>query len=129
MIGLPIFKPTITRISSVETSEDGIGRCPTALEVDSDEIVNISIFDMTNLRIKLSNKANLETGGSVWKASWLLSHYFAIDPSIVHNKVVFELGSGSGLCGLSTAFFGARKIFLTDLPWIFMSKFLYYSKM
>lgn len=39
-----------------------------------------------------------------------------IAEGLLKDKTVLELGSGTGIVGLSSAAFGAKKIYLTDLP-------------
>ena len=63
---------------------------------------------------------NLDYGyaGEVWDAALVLS-YFLINPksqSVINpkDKIILELGSGTGIIGLITGFLGAKKIILTD---------------
>ena len=51
--------------------------------------------------------------GCVWRSSVVLSKYFANNPSLVHDKTVIELGSGTGLLGIVCHKLGA-KIISTD---------------
>lgn len=44
---------------------------------------------------------NLGIGGKVWDATFSLLDFLELNPEIIHNKVVVELGSGTGLAGVS----------------------------
>ena len=47
-------------------------------------------------------------GGSIWMASIGMSQYIAMNPSLVCNKRVLELGSGVGLLGITISKLGGR---------------------
>ena len=64
---------------------------------------------------------NGDTGSAVWDAAIVLARFFESNPSIVENKVVLELGSGLGLCGMSALLCGAKHVFLSDLEYILAS--------
>jgi hypothetical protein len=59
-----------------------------------------------------------DTGIAVWDAAVFLAKYLESKKEIVENRVVLELGSGLGLVGLSAARCGAKRMYLTDLPYI-----------
>mmetsp|Transcript_17733 Transcript_17733/g.34956 ORF Transcript_17733/g.34956 Transcript_17733/m.34956 type:complete len:316 (+) Transcript_17733:173-1120(+) len=50
----------------------------------------------------------------VWPSAEELSRHFALHPEIVASKNILELGSGTGLCGISMACLGATSVVLTD---------------
>jgi len=54
------------------------------------------------------------TGGDIWGASVAMALAFAADPALVQDKVVLEVGCGSGLAGLAAAAVGATCVTLTD---------------
>lgn len=49
-------------------------------------------------------------GASVYDASIVLSYYLESQPSVVHNKVVLDLGCGPGLVSLVSACAGMEAI-------------------
>jgi predicted nicotinamide N-methyase len=59
---------------------------------------------------------DVETAGSVWYAGLALSLYLAaLDPEILGNATVCELGAGCCVPGLVSAALGARSVSVTDL--------------
>lgn len=62
---------------------------------------------------------NLAVGLTVWDAALVLSKYLEhAEPELqLKGKRVIELGSGTGLSGLSAAALGG-KVILTDVPWL-----------
>lgn len=57
----------------------------------------------------------LETGGDQWFAGLALCNYLIENPQLVRGKRCLELGAGLGLVGLTAAYLGASKVWLTDL--------------
>lgn len=55
-------------------------------------------------------------GTTVWPSSLLLAEFIFKNSSFFHNKVVLELGCGSGLAGIAAAKCGS-KLFFTDLDY------------
>ena len=68
-----------------------------------------------NFSINTCSDTHLETGGSLWHASYALAHYFTKHPEIVKGKIILELGAGCGLCGIAASKLGASKVILTDM--------------
>lgn len=57
------------------------------------------------------------TGRVAWPSGISLCKHIARHHNdLIRDKRVIELGSGTGLCGLVAALFGARAVVLTDLP-------------
>ena len=58
------------------------------------------------------------TAFTVWDGSILLANYLALGQWVddITDRIILELGAGCGLCGLTGATLGARKVILTDLP-------------
>lgn len=93
----------------------------------ADRVANIEFDEWTgalprNVEIHghnfvLHQDANAGIGGTVWDCSLVLAGYlFSEDFPSGHftNKIVLELGSGTGLCGLVASHLGA-KVILTDV--------------
>lgn len=57
------------------------------------------------------------TGVSTWDGAVVLSKYFENHPELVQGKLVLELGSGTGVAGISAALLGARQVLLSDLAY------------
>lgn len=55
-----------------------------------------------------------EIGHRVWDTSPLMAKFFEKHASLVHEKSVLELGSGTGLLGIFLALCGCRQLVLTD---------------
>ena len=62
-----------------------------------------------------------DTGVAVWDAAVFLAKYLETHTELSRSKVVLELGSGLGLCGLSALVCGASRVVLTDLEYILPS--------
>jgi len=54
-------------------------------------------------------------GCKLWPSSLVLLSYLGKTPAVVKGKAVVELGSGSGLCGITAWQLGARRVVLTDV--------------
>jgi predicted nicotinamide N-methyase len=69
------------------------------------------------LHIQEQENANLGTGLISWDGSVVLAKYFELHPTVVQDKRVLEVGSGTGIVGLSSYFLGAKRVLLTDLSY------------
>lgn len=64
---------------------------------------------------------NLDYGfaGEVWDGALVLCYYMIKNKDLFEekfkNKVILELGSGTGVCGITTSIFKPSKLFLTDI--------------
>ncbi|KAF4728892.1 hypothetical protein FOZ62_010399 [Perkinsus olseni] len=63
------------------------------------------------------DQQDADTADSVWDSSVVLAKLFENNPDLVRGKRVLELGSGTGLGGISAALCGAQEVVLTDLPY------------
>ena len=52
----------------------------------------------------------------VWPSAFVLGAYLLVNPAIVQNKRIIEVGCGTGLPGLLAGHLRAREVFLTDSP-------------
>mmetsp|Transcript_7866 Transcript_7866/g.14472 ORF Transcript_7866/g.14472 Transcript_7866/m.14472 type:complete len:274 (-) Transcript_7866:194-1015(-) len=50
----------------------------------------------------------------VWPSAQEMCRYFVKHPQLVEGKRILELGSGTGLCGITLAYLGAKQVVLTD---------------
>mmetsp|Transcript_24905 Transcript_24905/g.40357 ORF Transcript_24905/g.40357 Transcript_24905/m.40357 type:complete len:244 (-) Transcript_24905:868-1599(-) len=50
----------------------------------------------------------------IWPSAEAMCEYFASRPELVKGKRVLELGSGTGLCGITLALLGAEQVVMTD---------------
>ncbi|KAF9076505.1 putative methyltransferase-domain-containing protein [Rhodocollybia butyracea] len=67
------------------------------------------------ISISLRLDASPGCGGIVWPAGQILSNYLIKKgPAYLQGKRVVELGSGTGLVGLTAASLGANKVWITD---------------
>eukprot|EP00736_Rhodelphis_marinus_P014194 Rmarinus@m.28396 len=63
----------------------------------------------------LSERPDQKVSGVIWDSGQVLARYIASQGSVVKNKRVLELGSGTGVAGLACCFAGAKEVVLTDI--------------
>jgi len=69
----------------------------------------------TNLSISLFVDPSPGCGGNVWPAGQVLAAYLVrLGPQYLKNKSIVELGSGTGLVGLTGALLGGEPTWITD---------------
>lgn len=66
------------------------------------------------ISIQIDEVYSGDFGTTVWPSSQLLAEFIFKNSPFFHNKVVLELGCGSGLAGIAAAKCGS-KLFFTDL--------------
>ncbi|KAF7980895.1 hypothetical protein HWV62_36077 [Athelia sp. TMB] len=67
------------------------------------------------ISISLAVDASPGCGGIAWPAGQVLAKYLVdLGPSVVQDKKILEVGSGTGLVGLVAAALGARQVWITD---------------
>ena len=66
-------------------------------------------------RLELLTRSAAHTGGVIWDSGVILARYLCQMPSLCKGKRVLELGSGTGVAGLTAAACGADFVLLTDL--------------
>jgi len=78
------------------------------------------IVDANHHQISIAQDLSLSHAGTVWDGALTMVYYWNKNPAIAEHllkdKNVLELGSGTGIVGLSSAAFGAKRVYLTDLP-------------
>ena len=57
------------------------------------------------------------TGLVTWDGAVVLAKYLEHHPRLVQGKTVLELGSGTGLAGISASLLGCELVLCTDLPY------------
>lgn len=76
------------------------------------------IINVKGQEIEISQDNNCGYSGEVWDAALVLSYFMINDKSKLlvdfKDKVVIELGAGTGICGLISASLGAKKVYLTE---------------
>lgn len=64
-----------------------------------------------------SGQGKFGNGATVWDTSLVLGRYLEKHPDLIKDKVVVELGSGTGMLGLIMQKLGAKKVVCTDKEW------------
>ena len=80
--------------------------------------MNARIIEIDDACLKIIQDLSYGYAGEVWDAALVLTN-FIINKDNKHtfsfqNKIVLELGSGTGICGLTAAMKSAKKVFITD---------------
>ncbi|ETN83218.1 hypothetical protein RB195_001104 [Necator americanus] len=68
-----------------------------------------------NVTLDIHQELETDVGGVVWDSALVAAHYFIKHKTKYSGKKVLELGSGTGICGLTLAALAADVI-ITDLP-------------
>ncbi len=80
--------------------------------------MNSRLIEMDDFEVEISQDLNYGYAGEVWDAALVLSHFLINknnrDQFSVKEKVILELGSGTGICGIICGILGAKKVFLSD---------------
>ncbi|GBG26194.1 Protein N-lysine methyltransferase METTL21A [Hondaea fermentalgiana] len=113
--GFGFFNPDLfTSNVEYELSEFRFSRKPEdgctvdAKEAEEDLIIKLSYLHASNQLIeKFVSRV-------VWPSAEEMARYFTANPSLVRGKRILELGSGTGLCGITMARLGAASVVLTD---------------
>jgi len=93
--------------------------CPSdVLDQQHDASKQVVTKSMRPVTLMIKQNYDFGLGGGVWDSALVLVKYLtraaAFTPEHFRGKRVLELGSGTGVCGLSLAFLGA-KVTLTDV--------------
>merc|ERR1712117_1014288 len=76
----------------------------------------LELSDDGDLLVKVDQVPEGDTGVVVWDAAIVLAKYLQTVQGQLQGRSVIELGSGTGVVGLSAAALGASPVLLTDLP-------------
>ena len=80
---------------------------PIEVAAGSQAISKVYVFESPGL---------LGIGGKVWDSSFVLVDYCSRHcQDLIKNKVVLELGCGTGITGLSISYFAPNKVIMTDM--------------
>ena len=66
------------------------------------------------LTVRQTSHSLGKLGSSIWSSSLSLSSYLTLEPSLIKNKKVIELGCGLGLPSIIASKFGAEEVLVTD---------------
>lgn len=80
--------------------------------------MNARIIEIDNSSLKINQDLSYGYAGEVWDAALVLTN-FIINKDNKHtfyfqNKTILELGSGTGICGLTAAMKNPKRVFITD---------------
>merc|ERR1711928_175264 len=76
----------------------------------------LELSDDGDLLVKVDQVPEGDTGVVVWDPAIVLAKYLQTVQGQLQGRSVIELGSGTGVVGLSAAALGASPVLLTDLP-------------
>lgn len=76
-------------------------------------ITTISFLPIQTL-MKNREKEKEISGQTLWCGSLCIIHYLSANPNLLLNSVVIELGSGTGVLGMTCKVLGAKTVYLTD---------------
>jgi predicted nicotinamide N-methyase len=83
----------------------------------AEDMVSISLLQQPNIDILQSNTDDFDgLGAVVWQCGEVLCQFFESlhGNNIIHNKIIYDLGCGTGLVGIVAAMCGAKKVILSD---------------
>ena len=80
-------------------------------------------------KILISQNNKIGYAGEIWDSAYSLSRLMLSKRSqkILKNKVILEVGSGTGICAIFTAMTGVKKVFMTDREQVLELLHLNYS--
>lgn len=78
------------------------------------------VIEINDKEIYIGQDLTLSHAGTVWDGALTMVYYWNknknIAKDLLTNKNVLELGSGTGIVGISAAIFNPKTVYLTDLP-------------
>ncbi len=113
------LKSKSSRILIVET-QMGLNNGTQPLRIMGRLFPNIDELFIGSNHIKVAEieNAKLGTGLITWDSSVYLAKYLELNANIVGKKNILELGAGTGVCGIASAYLGAKFVLLTDLEYV-----------
>jgi predicted nicotinamide N-methyase len=84
--------------------------------VETQDSLKDLIFKYSNIEVNESTDYEIYSGigGRIWKSSIVLVSYIKNNKLDLENKVVVEIGAGTGVCGLVASTYNAKSVFITD---------------
>ncbi|CAI5734947.1 unnamed protein product [Hyaloperonospora brassicae] len=80
-------------------------------------IINVRLVELIRDTDEANEENDKHYGLFVWPSALLLCHFLASEAErLCRDKVVLELGCGTGLPSILAGLCGARKVYLTDRP-------------
>jgi predicted nicotinamide N-methyase len=77
--------------------------------------INVGSFHFSVTQIQRGEiEGTYGTGATVWPAAIVLIKYLELQNHLVHDKIVVDLGSGTGITSIAAALLGARRVVCTD---------------
>ena len=73
-------------------------------------------FTINDISMDIYENLSLGVAGEIWKCGLGFSSFISSEKSKKYfkNKIVLEVGSGTGVCGLFAASIESKKVYLTD---------------
>ena len=77
---------------------------------------NVKTHTISDFELQICESKKYGLAGQIWDTAFLFSNFLCSTSSRnkLKNKIILEIGAGTGLCGLVAALCGAKKVYLTD---------------
>lgn len=109
-----VFESIVELLTGIEPAKaEALMACRSA-DLEAFGLLTVVQLGATlTLRIHALAPRRAVIGGHTWRAAPALCEFF-IANNFLHGKRVIELGTGTGLCGITAAKLGAKAVVLTD---------------
>ena len=109
-----IFESIIELLTGIEPAKaEALMACRSADLEACGLVTVVQLNAALTLRIHALAARRAVIGGHTWRAAPALCEFF-LASNVLRGKDVIELGSGTGLCGITAAKLGAKAVTLTD---------------
>lgn len=99
-------------MSSLRTFRFNLGT--SGIEVTIKEVLLITVFEGSFLTIYILQNFSTDYSNFIWPCSQVLGEFICAYRELFSGKIVLELGSGTGICGIIAAKVGCSRVYLTD---------------